>query len=430
MSHTSDHHPQPRSDEADAGAAPTPAAREANSRTRAVVMLAVVAAMTVYAVVTGSFAALAFVLALMASIMIHEAGHFVTAKWTGMKVTEFFLGFGPRLWSTRRGETEYGVKAIPAGGYVRITGMSSMEKGIDPAEEHRTYRQQSYPKKMLVAVAGIVTHFVMAFVILMLLWSVVGIPNPDRHTLEVGSISRLETGPSPAQDAGFRVGDRIVSIDGQPISAWNELPPYIRERPGRPITFQVEREGQLVTLTATPATSNPDGEPVGFVGIGSTPATERVNPVVAAGRSASDVGRITVASVQAIGQFFSPSSLRDYGDVLTGRGTGDELRPVSVVGVVRIADQAADNGILDFLLLFVGLNIFFAVFNAVPLPPFDGGHIAIATYERLRSRRGRRYEADGQKLIPLTVAVFVLMVTLGLTSVWLDIVDPLNNPFQ
>jgi membrane-associated protease RseP (regulator of RpoE activity) len=142
------------------------------------------------------------------------------------------------------------------------------------------------------------------------------------------------------------------------------------------------------------------------------------------------VGRITVASVQAIGQFFSPSSLRDYGDVLTGRGTGDELRPVSVVGVVRIADQAADNGILDFLLLFVGLNIFFAVFNAVPLPPFDGGHIAIATYERLRSRRGRRYEADGQKLIPLTVAVFVLMVTLGLTSVWLDIVDPLNNPFQ
>ncbi|HEX6596240.1 MAG TPA: M50 family metallopeptidase, partial [Acidimicrobiales bacterium] len=166
------------------------------------------------------------------------------------------------------------------------------------------------------------------------------------------------------------------------------------------------------------------------VGIGSTPLVERVNPLVAAGRSAEDIGRLTVASVEAIVNFFSPSAISDYGDVLTGQGSDSDARPVSVVGVVRIADQAAENGVLDFLLLFVGLNIFFAVFNAVPLPPFDGGHIAIATYERLRSRRGVRYEADGQKLLPLTVAVFVLMVGLGLTSVWLDIVDPLNNPFQ
>ncbi len=410
---------------------PGPADRpEANSPARALVMLSLLAALTVWAIVSGSFPALLFVLALMASVMIHEAGHFVTAKWTGMKVTEFFLGFGPRLWSTRRGETEYGVKAIPAGGYVRIVGMSNVEKGIDPADEPRTYRQRSYPKKLLVAVAGIITHFAMAFLLLMVLWTVVGVPDPDKPTLEVGSISRLETGPSPAQEAGFEVGDKVLAVDGQPIDSWEELPPYIRERPGQPITFEVERDDQLVTLTATPSPNNPDGEPVGFVGIGASPLVERVNPLVAAGRSAQDIGRLTVASVEAIGNFFSPSAISDYGDVLTGQGSDSDARPVSVVGVVRIADQAADNGILDFLLLFVGLNIFFAVFNAVPLPPFDGGHIAIATYERLRSRRGVRYEADGQKLLPLTVAVFVLMVGLGITSVWLDIVDPINNPFQ
>ncbi|HEX6597668.1 MAG TPA: site-2 protease family protein, partial [Acidimicrobiales bacterium] len=149
---------------------------EANSPTRALIMLALLGGITIFAIVSGSFPALLFVLALMASVMIHEAGHFVTAKWTGMKVTEFFLGFGPRLWSTRRGETEYGVKAIPAGGYVRIVGMSNVEKGIDPSDEPRTYRQQSYPKKVLVAVAGIVTHFVMAFLLLMVLWTVVGVP--------------------------------------------------------------------------------------------------------------------------------------------------------------------------------------------------------------------------------------------------------------
>ncbi|MFP5318352.1 MAG: M50 family metallopeptidase [Acidimicrobiia bacterium] len=423
MSQTSEHPPPPPPADA-------PEGREANSPTRAVVMLVLLGALTVWAIVSGSFPALAFVLALMASVMIHEAGHFLTAKWTGMKVTEFFLGFGPRLWSTRRGETEYGVKAIPAGGYVRIVGMSNVEKGIDPSEEHRTYRQQSYPKKLLVAVAGIVTHFVMAFLLLMILWTVVGVPDPDQPTLEVGSISRLETGPSPAQEAGFRVGDKIVAVDGQPLERWADLPAYIQERPGRPIAFTVERDGERLTLTATPAPTNPEGEPVGFVGIGSTPAVERVNPVVAAGRSIEDVGRLTVASVEAIFNFFSPSALSDYGDVLSGRGSDSDARPVSVVGVVRIADQAAENGIMDFLLLFVGLNIFFAVFNAVPLPPFDGGHIAIATYERLRSRRGVRYQADGQKLLPLTVAVFVLLVGLGLTSVWLDIVDPINNPFQ
>jgi len=404
----------------------------ASSPWRAVALLGGMAAVVVLSISSGSFPAVAFVLALVFSIMLHEAGHYFTAKWANMKVTEFFFGFGPRLWSFRRGETEYGAKAIPAGGYVKIIGMSNVETSVDPVDEARTYRQQSYPKRLGVAVAGIVTHFVVAFVLLVVMWTLVGVPNYDKPTLTVGSISRLESGPSPAQEAGFEVGDRIVSVDGQAVATWEQVPPLIQARPGQPITFVVERDGRSLSLRATPAPVNPEGEEVGFVVIGSQVEIEKVNPVVAAGRSAKDLGNLTVGGVKALGVFFSPSSLGNYVDQVRGTATDadDESRPVSVVGAVRIADQAAESGLFEFLAIVIGINIFVAVLNAVPLPPFDGGHIAVATYERIRSRKGRRYYADAHKLMPVAAAVLVFMLLLGLTSIWMDIVDPVNNPFQ
>ena len=413
---------------------PAPARTEApqpHGWPRLVILLAGIAVLVLLSLRTGSFPAVAFVLALVLSVMLHEAGHFFTAKWAGMKVTEFFFGFGPRLWSFRRGETEYGAKAIPAGGYVKIIGMSNLEKDVDPADEPRTYRQQSYPWRLLVAIAGILTHFVISFLILVLVWTVVGVPNESKPTLEIDAISRLKTGPSPAAEAGFEVGDRIVAVDGRPIADWRELPPYIRARPGQPITFVVERDGVQHTLVATPASVNPEGEEVGFVGIGSKPTIEKVGLVTALGRSASQLGRLTVGSVEALGSFFSPSSLRDYGNQLTGAPPPEEEnRPVSVVGIVRIADQAAERGLFDFLSILVLLNVFIAIFNLVPLLPLDGGHIAIATYERIRSRRGRRYHADVSKLMPIAAAVLAVLLVLGVTSIWLDIFQPPDNPFQ
>ena len=384
---------------------------------------------------TGSFPVIAFVLAVVAMVMLHELGHFLTAKWSGMKVTEFFFGFGPRLWSTRRGETEYGVKAVPLGGYVKIIGMSNLERDIDPADEPRTYRQQSFGRRVLVAIAGIAMHFVIALVVLTLLWSVVGVPRYDKPTTTIGEISRLRTGESPAQQAGFRVGDRIVSYDGQPAHDWIELPPYIRERAGRPITFVVERAGEMVTLQVTPTEVTRRGQTVGFIGIGAKPVVERVNPIVGVGRAATDTGDLTYRSVQALASFFAPGSLRDYASQLTGGRpeAADDVeasRPVSIVGVVRIAGQAAENGLFNVLQLFVLLNLFVGIFNLIPLLPLDGGHVAIATYERIRSRDGRRYQADVAKMLPVTAAVVALLLVLGLTSIWLDIVRPIANPFQ
>ena len=400
-----------------------------SSRARLLSLAAATAAVVALSIASGSFPAVAFVLAIVIMVMLHEAGHFVTAKWSGMKVTEFFFGFGPRLWSFRRGETEYGVKAIPAGGYVKIVGMSNVERDIDPDDEPRTYRQQSYPKRMLVAVAGVVTHFVVAFLLLLLVWTAIGVPSLEPR---ISQISRLESGASPAEEAGFRLGDEIVAVDGRTVSTWEDVPAYVRTRAGREIRFTVERDGRRVDLNATPVDRDPSPEEVGFLGISATQVTERVNPLVGAGRAASDTWRLTGAAVGAIGSFFTPASLREYAGLVSAgpQGEGSDERFLSVVGVVRMADQAADSSWLNLVYLLVVLNIFVAVFNLVPLLPFDGGHMAVATYERLRSRAGKRYHADLSKMTPLAAAVVGILLVIGLTSLYLDIVKPVTNPFQ
>ncbi|MGQ0744275.1 MAG: M50 family metallopeptidase [Acidimicrobiales bacterium] len=401
------------------------------SRSRLALLLAALATGLVVSASRGTFPVVAFTLSIILMIMLHEAGHMAVAKWSGMKVSEYFVGFGPRLWSFRRGETEYGIKAIPAGGYVKIVGMHSAEKGIDPADEPRTYRQASYPRRLATVAAGVVTQFILAFVLLIFLHSVLGFPNYDRPTLAVGSISRLETGSSPAEEAGFRLGDRIVEVDGQPVTGWDQVPEMIRPRAGEAIRFTVDRDGATEVLTAVPAEIDRDGEMVGFVGIGPAPSVDRAGPITAIGRAAGDTVDLTTQATKAIVGFFTPGSLGNFAStLLAGDAPEGDERFVSVVGVVRIAGDAAESGAFFLVYMLVVLNIFIAVFNLVPLLPLDGGHMAIATYERLRSRKGRVYRADVTKMTPVAAAVVAVLLVIGVVSIYLDIVSPVANPFQ
>ena len=389
----------------------------------------------VLSLTTHTFPVVAFCMAMAAVVMLHEAAHFAVAKLSGMKATEFFFGFGPRLWSVRKGETEYGIKALPFGGYVKIVGMSNLERDIAPEDEPRTYRQASYPKRMAVALAGIATHFLLAFLLLVVLLSAVGVPNYGKPTLQVGTISRLDTGASPAVDAGLQVGDRIVSVDGTTISSWDELLPHIRSSAGQTLTLVVERDGVRRELSVTPTTLERDGETRGFIGIGGKPTIERTNPVAASGRAVVDIWKLSTGSFKALGAFFAPGSLANYADDLTSAHSGsqanaDDQRFISVVGVARIAGQAAESGAFNVIYLLALMNIFIGVFNVIPLLPLDGGHVAIATYERLRSRAGRRYHADVGKMMPVAAAVIAVLVLIGVTSIYLDIVQPMANPFQ
>jgi membrane-associated protease RseP (regulator of RpoE activity) len=403
----------------------------------------ILAAGAFVAIYTGTFRTVAVVLSLIIMIVLHEAGHMVTAKWSHMKVTEFFVGFGPRLWSIRRGETEYGVKALWLGGYVKIIGMNNLEQ-VDPADEPRTYRQKSYPRRLSVAVAGSTVHFLLAFVLFFITFAAVGAPF---WPAEVGGVVPEVAGqPSPAAQAGLQKGDRIVSIDGRVFGDWRDVPPYVANRPGEELKFVVERGGDRLELTVVPVLADrvevrgrviESGER-GFVGIEEpTVRFRRVNPIVAIGRSADGVVTYAWGTLQAMGHIFSPSGISAYFSGLTGStadgGGGEEsdVRFLSPVGFARIASQAARAGIFEVLQLLVLINVFVGIFNMVPLLPLDGGHVAIATYEAIRSRiSGKRHVVDVARLLPATYLVLLIIVFIGATSLYLDVVDPLANPFE
>jgi membrane-associated protease RseP (regulator of RpoE activity) len=368
------------------------------------------------------------VLFILLCIFLHELGHYMTARSAGMKVTEFFIGFGPRIWSFHRGETEYGFKAIPAGAYVKIIGMSNLEDDIDPAEEDRTYRAKPYWRRLSVALAGSTMHFLIALVLAFVILAGFGERDPSQWT--IGAV----TADSPAMAAGLELGDDIMSVDGQTFSDFTEMSEYLRARPGEEVELVVARDGQEVTIEATLAEQNPSGQEVGFLGVGPDFPRQRVDPVTAIGRSFGDVGSTMKESVTGLGRFFSPSGIDGYVDTLQGNsgtaeGEVDEGRITSIVGAVNITSQVAENDLVDALLILMLLNVFIGVFNLVPLLPLDGGHVAVATYEKIREMlSGRTYRADVGKLLPLTYAVFLVLVVVGVTALWVDIVDPVKLP--
>ena len=358
--------------------------------------------------------------ALVVMIFLHELGHYLTAKWAGMKVTEFFLGFGPRIWSFRKGETEYGIKAIPAGAYVRIIGMSNLDD-VDPADEARTYRAKPYWRRMSVAVAGSTMHFLMALVLVYVTLVGFGVEERDHW--------RVESASGPAEAAGMQAGDRITEIDGRPVVEFDDVSGYVRERPGEEVQLTVERDGEPVTLTATLDGRNPETkERVGFLGVRVEYPRQPLGAIEAVGKSAKETAVASWQAVVGIKDLFSPDGVEGYVENLRADDDADpERRVTSIVGVTQVAAEAAEDGWVNVLGILFAINVFIGVFNLTPLLPFDGGHVVIATYEKIRSMiAGRRYYADVAKLLPLTYAVVLVLALLFVTSLYMDISDPVR----
>jgi membrane-associated protease RseP (regulator of RpoE activity) len=405
----------------------------------------IVAAAAVASIATGIARTMAVIAAIVVIIMLHELGHFATAKWSGMKVTEYFLGFGPRLWSVRRGETDYGVKAIPAGGYVRIIGMTNLED-VAPQDEARTYRAATFPRRLLVVSAGSLVHFLLAIILLWVLLAVVGTPG-SQATTTVSSVTVLP-GRSPAQVAGLRPGDRIVALDGRTVQNWNQVPNVISSHAGQPVSITVVRDGRTLVLRAVPRdlvtqpiagveVSIPrNSQHYGFLGISPAPVIEHVSPLAAVPQAGSDFGSAVTDVFGALRQIFSRQGLHTYTSQITGHvpatSSGSQPAPrfESVVGIYQLAGDAANSGLRDVLVLLIELNVFIGVFNLMPLLPLDGGHVVTAVYERIRSRRGRPYHADARKWAPVTAVVVLALVVVAVASTWADIFHPPANPFQ
>jgi membrane-associated protease RseP (regulator of RpoE activity) len=378
------------------------------------------------------------IVAVVIIVMVHEAGHFFTAKWSHMKVTEFFVGLGPRLWSVRRGETEYGVKAIPAGGYVKIPGMTNLEQ-IDPADEPRTYRQQPFHNRIIVASAGSFMHFVMAFV---LAWAALVFVGASSNTKAV--IQGFGTFPgqalTPAQRAGLEVGDVVVGVNGHPLTSQDQLVHAIQSSSGRPLGLQVERHGTTRTLVVVPErrrhlVGNGKEQVSGQIGVVFSAATVPENPFGALGGAGVVVGQTTANAFSGLGHIFSPSGISNYIHQVTNPTTGqatsaNAARPESIIGAVRTAVQGAKAGAGYLLEVLIALNIFIGIANMLPMLPLDGGHVVIALYERIRTRRGRPYyRADAAKLAPVAYGFVVLLVLLVTSAAYLDITHPVANPF-
>jgi RIP metalloprotease RseP len=495
-------------------------AEEPISRSNSWLRLAALATGIVALGLIAGISVLAIVFAIVVSIFLHELGHFIVAKRAGMKVTEFFIGFGPRIWSFRRGETEYGVKVIPAGAYVRIIGMHNLEP-VDPADEARTYRARPYRKRLPVVLAGPFANFVIALVLLFVIFVGWGTPNLNKWTVD-----RVVAG-SAADQAGLQPGDRIVSFNGQSVGDFAGLSDLIQSSSGQSVEISYIRNGEELTTSTslgwrlsdnaaaalaplrngdqilsvngrdmttyeafagfmgsadagmstvvfdrqgyryetqvtTPATLPAEGYS-GFLGVGPKVQRDRLNPIAAVGEAGTSFGSTVKDSVTAIGNRFSPSGIGAYVDTVTSASSNDQsstasssssaaaIRPLeadapyavasstsnsdnnrflSILGVIRLGSQAADSGAIAFLWLLVMVNIFLGLLNLLPLPPLDGGHAAIATYEAIREKiSGRKYRVDITKVMPVTYAVVLLFVGIFVTSLYLDIVDPISNPF-
>ncbi|MFV0458059.1 MAG: M50 family metallopeptidase [Actinomycetales bacterium] len=419
---------------------------------------------------------LIFVMALTASIALHEVGHLVPAKRFGVKVTQYMIGFGPTIWSRRKGETEYGFKWIPLGGYVRMIGMFPPRPGEDdthlrdsstgaiqtlaedsrtagveviaPQDADRVFYKLSAPKKIIVMTGGPVMNLVLAIVLFAIL--LVGFGNPSTPqtttTIDTVSLCMAPAGSTagagatcspdeqtPAAKAGLQPRDRIVSMDGVPVDDWMTERELIRERAGQTVPLVVERDGELVELEITPAPNEvyelddqgnvvmgADGQPqttqAGFIGV--TPRQELVPESITA------VPAFTweqfTGSVSALAHL--PVRLVDVAQAAFGSQERDPNGPIGIVGVGRLTGEAVSLDSLEvrdkasFIIGILGsLNMFLFVLNLVPLLPLDGGHVAGAIWEALRRRLAALFKRPDPGPVDVTKAlplVYVMSVVL------------------
>ena len=388
-----------------------------------------------------------FALGICVSVALHEAGHMVTAKAFGMKVRRYFVGFGPTVFSFRRGETEYGLKWIPLGGFCDIAGMTALDE-VTPDEAPRAMWRFKTWKRTVVMSAGSITHFIVGFVVLYLMAVTMGLPNLAKPVLAETSCARSTMteqqakqplvcppgAPTPAKTAGLQSGDKVLSVGGTPVGTWYDMLAVVHATSG-PTGFEVERGDQRLSLTVdVPVVQRwtPDGvKQVGM--IGASPAkTLHYDPIAAVGATFSFTGTMFAETAQRLVEF--PQRIPAVVTAIFG-GERDPNTPVSVVGASRIGGEAVEQGIwVLFFFLLASLNFFIGVFNLLPLLPLDGGHIAVVWYERVRDWvRGLRGKAAGgpvdyTRLSGITVALVLIGGAVTLLTVTADIVNPIRLP--
>lgn len=422
------------------------------------------------------------VVGLAISIALHEIGHLVPAKRFGVRVGQYMVGFGPTLWSRRRGETEYGVKAIPLGGYISMAGMyppspaargaadgsgapgragggffatmvqdarAANDETLERADDNRVFYRLPVYKRVIIMLGGPLMNLVFALVLMTLVLSGIGVQTVTSTVASVSACVPAQAAqecqagdpPSPAAAAGIQPGDVIVSVDGQDVADFAEAAALIQAAPGQSVPIVVDRDGQSVSLAVTPDTVtrqivDENGQTVdtevGVIGVTGTVDYVRQPIWSAPVAVAENVGAVAGLVVQLPVKVYETAATLVTGEQRDPNGLRSIVGAGAIAGEVAATDAPVVNRVAVILSLLAALNISLFVFNLIPLLPLDGGHIAVALWGGIRSWwarvRGRAQPApvDATKLVPLTFVVVIALVVMGGILIIADLVNPIS----
>lgn len=364
---------------------------------------------------------LAYVLSALGVVILlviaHELGHFVAARLAGVICPEFFVGFGKRIWSWKRGRTEFGVKWILAGGYVKVLGMNPEEE-VAPEDFPHSYKGVSRGKRFWIIFSGSLVHILLALIVIFFTIWLIGYPDLEKGSTTLSSVGRYmdeaQQEETPAYAAGLREGDTVLAMDGRAMRGWDDMSSFIKEHPGEEVALRVERDGREMELAAQLAVRE-DG--TGYLGVSPMPYMEQYSVFAALKQTGVWWWHTTADIFRSIGKLFSPSTFKQ----LVGISEPTVERPQTVVGITQTAGQLLDFGAFYFLSLLAILCLFLAYINLAPLPPLDGGHLAVLLYEKVTGR-----EVDMRKLYPVAMAVLAFFGILFILTLRLDIMNLFN----
>lgn len=352
-------------------------------------------------------------------VVLHEYGHYISARRSKIAVSEFFVGFGPKIFSFKRGNTEYGLKAIPLGGYVKIPGMDESEDTTG-YESTEVFHNAKWTTKFYIAISGILVNFLTAWLILFAILSTNGVNVP---TLEISNTGTSVEGniTAPSVSAGLLPGDKIVSFSEIPVASWDELVTIIEENPGKEVSITFLRNGNLLDSKTVLESRTLNNQKVGYLGVTPTIENEKIGLISAFKSTTILEAQMTIAAVDGIITLFSPENIKILLGTYTGQEVPDEVRPLSPIGLARAGSQIAEESYINLFSLLAFVNIFLAVFNALPFIPLDGGRVVLALIEGVTGKK-----VSDKKLYPIAALVVGIFIFLGITAFYLDITQPIQ----
>ena len=353
-------------------------------------------------------------------VVLHELGHYISAKRSKIAVSEFFVGFGPKLFSFKKNDTEYGLKALPLGGYVKIPGMDENEE-VEGYEAEELFHTATWTKKLYIASSGIIVNFLLAWLILFSIFTFYGVEQPtlEIETIGVSSVDPLTEAPSSI--AGLKVGDVITSFNGNEVNSWNELVSYIEVNPNKFVSIGYLRNNQSYLTTTTLESRMISNTESGYLGVSPKIQNQKLGIIESISATTLVEIEMTKAAVDGIFTLFSPQNLQTLLGTYSGEIVPDEARPLSPIGLAQAGNQIAEGGYVNLFTLLAFVNIFLAVFNSIPLVPLDGGRVVLALYEGITGKK-----IPDRKLYPLAAVVIFVFIFLGITAFYLDITQPIK----